>query len=324
MTDEDAGRPRAENRGSRRRSQWTVLPGRAPEQPEESAEAANAQAPADDWRRSRVVRFAVPVMGAVAIGALVTGIVSSQGAPGGGQPAAQSIATKPTVVASLVSGGGRLSELTPSGSAAPTLGPSAGSRSATAAPSVPASPPQAVTDLAAASLSTEAALSWTAVPHATGYYVYVRNLTKKQSAYSKLPLALTSSPWTAGLLTNGDTYQFRLQSMNGSLAGGMSNVATVEPSGPVPGGITDLAAAPANGGAKLTWTNVANSSGYLVYQRDVTNGQAAFSQLPYPLWNSPWTAGLLINGHTYQFELRSTNGDEMGGFSNVVTVVPNS
>jgi hypothetical protein len=179
-----------------------------------------------------------------------------------------------------------------------------------------------VTDLTATSQSGAAVLSWTAVPHVTGYYVYVRNLTHGQSSFAKLTYQVASSPWTAGLLVNGDTYQFRLQSMNGNASGAMSNLASVVPSGPTPGGVTDLAATHANGGATLTWTKVSNASGYVVYQKDVTRGETAFSRLPYPLAGGPWTAGLMVNGHTYQFQLLSMNGDQVGGLSNVATVVP--
>jgi hypothetical protein len=334
MTDDDAGRLRqgpsaqtgepTENRGSRRRSQWMAVPGRAHEAPDVSSDAAAELSIAGSRTRRRVVRYALPAVGLVAIAAVAAGIVSSKGGSSGGQPAAHGVATTPTVVMSLISGGGELSPLTPTGSAVGAHGSPSGSAVPTATVSVPPQVfmPSAVTDLAASSGSTSAVLSWTAVPHATGYFVYVRSLTQNQSSFSKLPFQVPSSPWTAGLLVNGDTYQFRLQSMNGNLAGAMSNIVKVAPYGPVPGGVSDLAASPTNGGAKLTWTKVANSSGYLVYQKDVSRGETAFSRLPYPLAGGPWTAGLLINGDTYQFQLRSTNGDEMGGLSNIVTVVP--
>ena len=319
MTDDE----QSEIRGSRRRSQWTTVPGWMPEPPDESSHAAAAPEAVNTQTRRRVVRYSAPVVVAAAAGLLVAAFVGSKGPSTDGRAAAQGVATQPTVVISLISGGGGLSVITPTGLAGTAISsPSANTPPTAVAGTAQAALPTGAGNLSATARSGGATLSWTTVPHATGYYVYVRNLTHGQTAFSKLPYELASSPWTAGLLVNGDTYQFQLQSMNGSEVGGMSNLAKVLPSGPVPGGVTDLAATPVNGGATLTWTKVANASGYLVYQKDVTRGQTAFSQLPYPLAGGPWTAGLMANGDTYQFQLRSTNGDEAGGLSNIVTVVP--
>jgi hypothetical protein len=75
----------------------------------------------------------------------------------------------------------------------------------------------------------QAALSWTLSPGANGYYVYLRDVTTSQTAFTKLPwpLSPTQNPWTAGLLTTGDTYAFKLQACKGSDCGAFSNVATV-------------------------------------------------------------------------------------------------
>jgi lysophospholipase L1-like esterase len=75
----------------------------------------------------------------------------------------------------------------------------------------------------------QAVLSWTLAPGANGYYVYLRDVTANQTAFTKLPLALspTQSPWTASLLTTGDTYAFKLQACKGSDCGAFSNVANV-------------------------------------------------------------------------------------------------
>jgi lysophospholipase L1-like esterase len=74
----------------------------------------------------------------------------------------------------------------------------------------------------------QAVLSWTPSPGANGYYVYLRNATLG-AGFTKLPwpLSPTQSPWTAGLLTSGDTYEFKFQACKGSDCGAFSNVATV-------------------------------------------------------------------------------------------------
>ena len=79
------------------------------------------------------------------------------------------------------------------------------------------------------STAGQAVLSWTLSPGAEGYYVYLRDVTRGETAFTQLPwpLSPTQDPWTAGLLTTGDTYAFKLQACKGADCGAFSNVATV-------------------------------------------------------------------------------------------------
>jgi lysophospholipase L1-like esterase len=71
-----------------------------------------------------------------------------------------------------------------------------------------------------------ARLTWTLVPGASAYYVYVKQVTVGQSAFMRLPFPLPSSrdPFTAGLLSPGGTYSFKVQACKGSDCGVFSNV----------------------------------------------------------------------------------------------------
>jgi lysophospholipase L1-like esterase len=75
----------------------------------------------------------------------------------------------------------------------------------------------------------QAVLSWTPAPGANGYYVYLADVTRGDTAFTKLPWPLSpaQSPWTAGLLISGDSYAFKLQACKGADCGAFSNVATV-------------------------------------------------------------------------------------------------
>lgn len=75
----------------------------------------------------------------------------------------------------------------------------------------------------------QAKLSWTLVPGANGYYVYQREITAGQVKFSRLPypLATTRDPFTAGLLSPGATYAFKIQACKGSDCGAFSNVVTI-------------------------------------------------------------------------------------------------
>ncbi len=75
----------------------------------------------------------------------------------------------------------------------------------------------------------QAKLSWTPVPGADKYRVFVKDVTLGAAAFRQLPFPLTATqnPWTAGLLTSGDTYDFKLQACKGVDCGAYSNVASV-------------------------------------------------------------------------------------------------
>jgi hypothetical protein len=180
--------------------------------------------------------------------------------------------------------------------------------------------PAAVTDLAASPGDGHATLTWGAAAHATGYYVYMRNVTRGQS-FARLPYPVQGSSWTANLLINGDSYQFQLQSINGLQTGGHSNAASVLPQGPTPAGVPDLSATSGNAKAYLSWTPATHATGYVVYMRDLTKNQS-FTKLPDQVAGSSWTASVLVDGDEYAFRLQSMNGDQAGGTSNITGARP--
>ncbi|MDR2985497.1 MAG: GDSL-type esterase/lipase family protein [Nocardiopsaceae bacterium] len=75
----------------------------------------------------------------------------------------------------------------------------------------------------------EVRLSWTLVPGADGYRVFQKDTTQNEDKFRALPFPLTpkQKPWTAGMLTPGDVYYFKLQACKGSDCGAFSNVVTV-------------------------------------------------------------------------------------------------
>jgi GDSL-like Lipase/Acylhydrolase family len=75
----------------------------------------------------------------------------------------------------------------------------------------------------------QALLSWTLSPGAESYDVYMKDVTRGDTSFRRLrwPLSPAQTPWTAGLLTTGDTYAFKLQACKGADCGAFSNVAEV-------------------------------------------------------------------------------------------------
>ncbi|MFC6341935.1 GDSL-type esterase/lipase family protein [Nocardioides hankookensis] len=161
-------------------------------------------------------------------------------------------------------------------------------------------------------------LSWVSRPWATGYAVSVRNATD-DGAWDELPIPLVGTSWTLGGLLNGGDYQVRLQSMNGSKRGGVSNVVTFSPQGATARAAT-LTANPGLGKLNLTWTSGTNANRYEIWLQNVAI-EGSFKKLPIPITGLKWTLDDLVAGATYKVKLRSLNGYQAGEWSNVETVV---
>lgn len=75
----------------------------------------------------------------------------------------------------------------------------------------------------------QAVLSWTLAPGAGSYFIYIKDVTHGDTTFTRLPFPLSAAkdPWTAGLLTSGDTYSFKVQACKGVDCGAFSNLASV-------------------------------------------------------------------------------------------------
>lgn len=181
--------------------------------------------------------------------------------------------------------------------------------------------PTAPNNLTVTNGDGSATLTWVSDINTTDHEIHMRNLSANESAFTKLPHPVPGERWTAELLVNGATYEFKLRAMNGLISGTYTEVVTARPSVPAPSAATNLTATGGNGTAKLSWTAGANASAYHIYMRNVTAGEA-FQKLPHPVEGASWTADRLINGATYEFRLQSINGLIEGLTSDTVNVVP--
>jgi hypothetical protein len=79
------------------------------------------------------------------------------------------------------------------------------------------------------STARQAVLTWTLAPGANSYFVYIKDVTRQDTGFTRLPypLPVSRDPWTAGLLNSGDAYTFRVQACKGFDCGAFSNPASV-------------------------------------------------------------------------------------------------
>jgi hypothetical protein len=183
-------------------------------------------------------------------------------------------------------------------------------------------PPAAPTDLRARAGDGEVELLWDAPAPRLAYWVYQRDVTASGSSFSKLPLQLMDTSATLGLLRNGHAYEFKVSATNPGGEGPASSPVRVVARGGLPAAPTQLKVQASNGAARLSWHASATPGvAYKVYQRDVSSGQS-FRALPLPIRATSLTAGLLVNGRTYEFRVVAVNVAGESKATNVARVRP--
>ncbi|SNY25870.1 fibronectin type III domain-containing protein [Paractinoplanes atraurantiacus] len=185
-------------------------------------------------------------------------------------------------------------------------------------------PPAAPKGLKAKPGNGEAYLSWRSVGDGIWYYVYSRNVTKGGAfTRSQYPVSNGTS-FTAGYLTNGDTYEFYVTAIGDFGAESEpSETVQAEPTMPPPPPPAKLTAKPQNDGTiDLTWENQGAGVGYWVYTKDITDNpgtSGGFTKSKYPIMSGgAFTAGYLTNNHEYAFYVVAFNDGGLSGRSDIV------
>jgi len=200
----------------------------------------------------------------------------------------------------------------------------AGPQSATAGATARYSPPAAPGDLrGVAAGNATINLDWDA-PGAGSffYWVYYRDVTAGETAFTKGQFPTDRTEASLGLLKNDHVYEYKVTASNQGGEGPASAAVRVTAKGGVPAAPGGLTAAAGDGQVRLSWTAGAGSGiSYQVYQRDVTTGQS-WQKLPLPVTATTMTPGYLTNGHQYEFKVTALNFAGASGASNVVSARP--
>ncbi len=182
--------------------------------------------------------------------------------------------------------------------------------------------PDPPTQLTAEAGNGEVTLRWSESANATGYYVHVRDLTRGEEDFTRLPYPVTGTEWVNRGLVNGADYEFRLSAANGYIEGGRSSTVSATPTVEPPGPPTGLTATAQNAQVKLEWNQAENATAHYIYIKNLTAGETSFTRLPYPIEGNTWTVEALTNGADYQFRVRSMSGLIEGGQSSTVSATP--
>jgi hypothetical protein len=186
-------------------------------------------------------------------------------------------------------------------------------------------PPAAPKNLKAVARNGEVDLSWSSVGAGVWYYVYSRNVSKSQGfTRSQYPIS-NGTTFTAGYLTNGDTYEFYVTAIGEwETESAPSETVQAEPNMPPPSAPSNVTAKPRTDGTiDVSWNNQGSGVGYWLYTKDITDDASlsgGFSRSKYPIMNgSSINAGFLINKHKYAFYVTAFNDGGVSGRSAIVT-----
>jgi subtilisin family serine protease len=184
-------------------------------------------------------------------------------------------------------------------------------------PPIPPAPP----NLAASPGNGKVDLTWSAPTSGVYYYVYHRDVTAGQSAYTRSRYPVTQgTSFSSTYLVNGHHYDFYVTAVNVAGEGPRSAIVRSRPMPPRPTAPGDLVAHKiGDSKVRLFWdASTPQPVYYWVYVRNATAG-GSFTKLAYPIANNTtFDYGPMQTGYTYQFYVQAENLAGSSGMSRTV------
>jgi hypothetical protein len=180
--------------------------------------------------------------------------------------------------------------------------------------------------------------SWNAASGATGYGLYIRDVTTGNLIYpnasgtTTTPLTGTSFTLPSGYLVNGNSYRWDMTSFTGSTEGSVSSLLYFQAPAAIAGPPTlNSPGSSSSPGPVLTtltptfsWNAASGATGYGLYIRDVTTGNLIYPNASgtttTPLTGTSFTlpSGYLVNGDSYRWDMTSFTGSTEGSVSSLL------
>ena len=184
----------------------------------------------------------------------------------------------------------------------------------------PPSGPREPAVLAATPGDGRASLSWQLPPGGTAVLISTRDATAGQ-AWHQLPYAVGGTAWPSDGLTNGHTYQYRLNVLKHDCVAQDvdSNIVTVQPGPDTPDQVTGLVVARLDHGFAATWDASAGATSYVVWVRP--SGSSAAWQT-FSAASTGYQAGSLRAGERYDVAVEPIGRAGAGLLSQPVSVTP--
>ena len=163
-------------------------------------------------------------------------------------------------------------------------------------------------------------ITWSSVPEATGYNLY---MSTASGSYGDALATADGSVYSydATGLTNGTTYYFVVKAVNGGEESADSNEMSATPQVAAPGAPVLQSAAAGDGHVTITWSEVAGSTGYKIYA-STTSGSYAEPVTTAGALEYSYDVTELTNGTTYYFAVKAVNPGGDSDYSNEISAMP--
>ena len=179
-----------------------------------------------------------------------------------------------------------------------------GPASAVSSPVTPSTVPDAPTAVAGTAGDGAVSLTWTAPADTGGSAITSYTATTVVGPIAACTATAPATGCTVAGLTNGNTYSFRVTATNANGTGSASSSSgSVTPNPTLPGTPTISSVSAGNSQVSVSWLGVAGATGYTVATGQ--GAQTCSSSLASP---TSCTVSGLINGTSYTFTVRATNG----------------
>ena len=163
-------------------------------------------------------------------------------------------------------------------------------------------------------------LSWDLPPGGTAVLISTRDVTAGQD-WHQLPYAVGGTAWLSDGLTNGDTYEYRLNVLkHDCIAQDVdSDIVTVQPGPDTPGPVSGLTVGRLDHGFAATWQAGVGATSYVVWVRRSGSGAAWQT---FPTSSTSYRSGPLLAGARYDVAVEPIGRAGAGVRSQPVSVTP--
>ena len=164
----------------------------------------------------------------------------------------------------------------------------------------------------------QVALSWQLPPGGTAVLISTRDATLGED-WHQLPYAVSGTAWLSAGLTDGDTYEYRLNVLKHDClaADVVSDVVSATPTPAVPGAVTGVTVESADHGLHVAWSSASGATSYQVWVRPT--GEPTTWQTVTTTATSDTVDGLLA-GASYDVSLQAVGTGGAGPLSAPVSV----
>ncbi len=176
--------------------------------------------------------------------------------------------------------------------------------------------------------------TWNSVYGATGYGLYIRDLTTNTLVYPNAsgvtyyPLQGTSLNMPSGILVNGHSYRWAMTSFTGSSESGQSSYLYFQtpqlvsipsaPTGLYPGSISSPGPVISTLTPVMSWSTVNGATGYGLYIFDISSGALVYNNDAVGNVTAMTVpSGILVAGHSYRWNMRASNTAGFSGYSSI-------